>query len=145
MRTVTPPSTINAATLTAYRQTEYRVLEGVRAVLKIGVVCADLALLHATYQTECSSFITACNPLGDVLSDAQNAHRQQALAAELARRGLVALRGIGRHPTNGWPGEPSYLVLGTPRLLALELGRQFAQNAVIWAGADALPELLLLR
>jgi hypothetical protein len=65
---------------------------------------------------------------------------QQILAA-----GLVAIPGIGQHPTGSWPGEPSYLVPGLARAAALELGRQFAQNALIWAGDDAVPELILLK
>jgi len=36
-------------------------------------------------------------------------------------------------------------VPGLARAAAQELGRQFQQNAIIWAGADAVPELILLR
>jgi hypothetical protein len=57
----------------------------------------------------------------------------------------VAIPGIGVHPTGEWRGEPSYLVPGLSREAAEELGRQFEQNALIWSGADAVPELLLLR
>lgn len=142
---VTSDSSIDAATVLAYRQTEYRVCGDSGAVLKVGVRSAQLARLHAAHQTDCSSFITACNPLGAVLDESVNAQRQQALAAQLSRRSLVALPGVGQHPWNGWPGEPSYLVLGLSRQAAQELGRQFAQNALIWSGADAVPELILLR
>ena len=107
--------------------------------------CAQLAILHERYQTTCSAFITACNPLGDVLDDAVNASRQEALATHLVREGFVALAGVGQHPTDAWPGEPSFLVLGMQRAQAQETGRQFQQNAIIWAGADAIPELILLR
>jgi hypothetical protein len=36
-------------------------------------------------------------------------------------------------------------VPGLTRTAAQQLGRQFEQNAIIWADADAIPELILLR
>jgi Protein of unknown function (DUF3293) len=137
--------TIDPATLAAYRQTEYRVFGAMPAVLRVGVRCPELALLHAAHDTQCSAFITACNPLGARLADAVNQQRQEALAAQLSRQGLVAIAGIGQHPVNSWPGEPSYLVPAVTRTAAQQLGQQFEQNAIIWAGADAVPELILLR
>lgn len=138
-------SSIDPATLQAYRETEYRVLGTVPAVLHIGVRCADLAVLHDAHQTLCSGFVTACNPQGQMVSDRLNARQQQALVAEISRRGLTAIPGLGVLPGGEWRGEPSFLVPGLTRAAAEELGRQFAQNAVVWSGADAVPELLLLR
>jgi hypothetical protein len=138
-------SVIDADTLQAYRETDYRVLEGVPTTLHVDAVCPELALLHARYQTHCSAFITACNPLGRPAAASLNAQRQQALLAQLTRRKLVAMRGIGRHPTNGWPAEPSFLVLGITRRAARVLGRNFEQNAIVWSGHDAVPKLILLR
>jgi hypothetical protein len=138
-------SAIDAETLQAYRETEYRVLEGLSLTLHVNVVCPQLALLHARYQANCSAFITACNPLGTRAAGSLNAQRQDALLAQLSRRKLTAIRGIGQHPTNQWPGEPSFLVLGVTRWAAQALGRQFEQNAIVWSGFDAVPELILLR
>lgn len=136
---------VDPATLAAYRQTEYRVFGAVPAILRVGIGSPQLALLHAAYQTQCSTFITACNPLGLIADETVNQQRQEALAAQLAGAGLVAIAGIGEHPANSWPGEPSFLVPGLTRTAAEQLGRQFEQNAIIWAGADAVPELILLR
>jgi hypothetical protein len=135
---------IDPATVQAYRETEYRVLGSVPAVLRVGVRCPDLEVLHRAHQTTCSAFVTACNPQGQIVSDRLNARQQQALVAEISQRGLVAIAGIGVHPTGDWRGEPSFLVPGLERAAAQELGRLFAQNAIIWSGADAVPELLLL-
>jgi hypothetical protein len=138
-------SSIDPATLRAYRETEYRVLGTVPAVLRIGVHCADLAVLHRAHHTTCSAFVTACNPQGQIVSDRSNARQQQRLVAEILRRGLAAIAGIGVHPGGEWRGEPSFLVPGLIREAAQDLGRLFAQNAVVWSDADAVPELLLLR
>ena len=138
-------SAIEPATLRAYQQTEYRVQGSTAAILRVGVKSAQLAALHQTHQTDCSVFITACNPRGELLEAAVNVQRQEALAAEISQRGYVALAGIGQHPTGRWPAEPSYLVLGVTRAAARHLGLQFEQNAILWAGSDAIPELILLR
>jgi hypothetical protein len=138
-------SAIDPETLRAYRETNYRVLEGLPMTLHVDVACPELVLLHARYQATCSAFMTACNPLGRRAAAPLNAQRQETLLAELSRRKLVALRGIGRHPTNTWPGEPSFLVLGVTRPAARTLGRQFEQNAIVWSGRAAVPELILLR
>ena len=136
---------IDPAIVLAYQQTEYRVQGSVPAILHVGVRSAQLALLHQLHQTHCSAFVTACNPLGELVDAAVNAQRQEALAAEISRQGHVAMAGIGQHPTGTWPPEPSFLVLGLTRTAALQLGRQFEQNAILWADADAIPQLILLR
>jgi hypothetical protein len=83
--------------------------------------------------------------LGTIVDDAVNAQRQAALGRELGLQGRPAIPGIGQHPTGDWPGEPSYWVPGLSREAAQRLGTQFQQNAVIWVGGDAIPELVLLR
>ena len=136
---------IDPATVLAYQQTEYRVLGDVPAVLQVGVRCAQLALLQRLHQTDCSAFVTACNPRGELLEQPINARRQAALALEISRLGRLAIDGIGQHPAGGWPPEPSFLVPGLTREAAQQLGRQFEQNAILWSDADAVPELILLR
>jgi hypothetical protein len=131
--------------LSAYSETEYRVVGSLSFVLRIGYTSEPLARAHAEQQVTCSAYITACNPHSASRSDADNHRRQQALAAELTRRGLVFLPGVGQHPTNGWPGEASYLVFGLSLEEAMALGREWEQNAIVWAGADAIPQLVLLR
>jgi Protein of unknown function (DUF3293) len=138
-------SAIDPETLQAYRETDYRVLGDLPLTLHVDAVCPELLLLHARYQVRCSAFITACNPLGRSAAAPVNAQHQQALLAQLSRRKLVAIPGIGEHPTNQWPGEPSFLVPGVARRTAQALGRQFEQNAIVWSGLDAVPKLILLR
>lgn len=138
-------SSIAPATLRAYRETDYRVEGDAPFTLRIGAASPELAALHRAYHTSHSAFVTACNPYSRVLDTAANAARQASLARELHQRRLAFLPGIGRHPTNAWPGEPSFLVLGLPLEDARILGERFEQNAVVWNGADAVPGLVLLR
>ncbi|MBN9407475.1 MAG: DUF3293 domain-containing protein [Burkholderiales bacterium] len=138
-------SIIDPSTIQAYRETEYRVLGEPPLTLQVGQVSAGLLALHKRHKVDCSAFLTACNPFSQRSGDAANANRQAALAAELARRGLAFVAGIGKHPSNDWPGEDSFLVLGLDLQAARMLGVQLEQNGFIWSGADAVPQLILLR
>jgi len=129
----------------AYRETEYRVLGGQPFTLRVGLVSADLLAAHKRHRVDCSAFLTACNPFSRRPGDSANANRQAALASELARRGLAFAAGIGKHPSNDWPGEDSFLVFGLNLEAARALGARFEQNGFIWSSADGVPQLILLR
>ena len=138
-------STIDQQTIQAYLETEYRVHSEPGLTLRVGQANADLLSAHKRQKATCSAFVTACNPYSESLDDALNAARQAALAEELSRRSLVFLSSIGQHPSNEWPGEESFLVFGLTLEAAKVLATQFEQNAFIWSGADATPQLILLR
>jgi hypothetical protein len=138
-------SVIDPSAVQAYLETEYRVLGEAGFTLKVGERSAQLCAAHAQEKANCSAFLTACNPFSEPLCDASNAERQAALAAELSSLGLVCLQGIGQHPSNEWPGEASLLVFGLLLDSAKSLGAKFEQNAFVWSGADAVPQLILLR
>lgn len=139
-------SAIPADTIRAYRETLYHVYTTPPIVLRIDEFNAPLAALHKQSGVASSAFVTACNPLGEQASDASsNVRRQHALALDLTQRGLLFYDGIGQHPANDWPGEPSFLVLGPTLEAAKALGQRYAQNAILWSGADAVAQLVLLR
>lgn len=126
----------------AYRETHFHVDGPAPFVLRVGEPSPPLAALHAEHGTPSSVYLTAENPASRPTDDAENAVRRAALARELGARGLRSWPGRGRHPTSGWPPEESVLVLGLGREEAREIGARFGQNAVLWMGADAVPELV---
>ena len=138
-------SIIDADTLQTFRGTEYRVHGDEPFTLKVGEVCPALAAVHKRHRVDCSAYITAFNPFSQILDDKANAERHAALGQELGRRSLASIEGIGRHPSNQWPGEPSYLVFGLTLVAAKTLGTRLEQNAIVWTGTDAVPQLILLR
>jgi hypothetical protein len=89
--------------------------------------------------------LTAYNPFAQQVDDASNLQRQEALMQEVIRRSLVFLHGEGQHPTNGWPAEPSVLVLGLSLEAAKVMGRKHEQAAIVWSGPTAVPLLVLLH
>ena len=106
---------------------------------------SELEAAHTRHQTDCSAFITACNPFGRSLPEDENADRQRRLAAELRQNNRTFFEGIGQHPENDWGGEDSFLVFGLTLEDATTLCIQFEQNGFVWSGADAVPRLILLR
>lgn len=140
-----PESVIDRGTLQAYLETEYRVHGQPGFTLRAGQFSAQLLGAHLQGNADCSAFLTACNPFSRPLDEAANAQRQAALAKALSDLGLRYLAGIGQHPSNGWPGEESFLVFGLSLEAAKALGSRFEQNGFIWSGADAVPRLILLR
>ena len=138
-------SIIQPETIQAYHETEYRVASEQSLVLRIGEYNESLSRLYISNLLDSCAFITACNPCSRSLSDVVNAHRYEELGRELQRRGLKYFQGEGKHPVGGWPGEASYLILGLSLEAAKALGKEYEQNAIVWCGSDALPQLVLLK
>ena len=140
-----PDSSIDCRTVQAYLETHYCVLGDTPLTLRVGTANPLLGELHKSRRVESSAFITACNPFSQACDETVNVQRQAALARELTQRSLHFIEATGQHPSNQGPGEPSFLVLGLAREAAKMLGARLEQNAILWCGADAVPELVLLR
>jgi hypothetical protein len=165
---------IDPELIAAYRAAHYEVSADASAglaatfVLRVDVASPELLDLYHRHDVLQAAYLTACNPHSTVLSDADNRARMDALAQTLralagqgpARlktrsnlhsptdsdaRSYTILQGRGTDPSGAWPGEASVLVLGTGEAEARELGTRFGQNALLHAGADAVPRLVLLR
>jgi Protein of unknown function (DUF3293) len=128
--------------LNAFEETHYIVHHQPPFTLRIGQHGQELdALLHETGR-ECAAFITAWNPMCQLLGFQENQSRQQILLDELKAMGFLTLPGTGQHPSNGWPGEESVLVLGLQLNEAKTLAKKFEQLAFVWAGRGRPVELI---
>jgi hypothetical protein len=138
-----PPSLVQA-----YRDTDYWCagLDDCGPVsLRIDQPQPALSTVFALFRCECAAFITACNPLGQAISDAENKLRQQRLFDELKQKGYTGLRAEGRPLRPGWRPEASLLIPGMPLEEACETGNRYQQNAIVWIGSDLIARLHLLR
>ena len=138
-------STISPETIQAYKETEFRVFTTNTLVLKISEANSELINLYKSTGSENCTFVTACNPFGELVSESRNLDLQRQLEEELKFRGRAYIAGEGKHPIGNWPGEPSFLIFDLSLESAKTLGRKFNQNAIVWCDKDAIPQLILLR
>ena len=138
-------SSLEQNLILAYRDTNYGVDTVPPFVIKVGVPSEPLRQLYSQYRSDCAAYITACNPLGRGLSEADNTARQAALSSELTGRSLEFINGVGLDSKGEWPGEASFLVLGLSLEATRVLASKYEQNAVIWCDKDAVAQLVLLR
>ena len=130
----------------AYLATDYRLGHTDQdIVLTIGIHSERLAALFVGSAVTCGAFLTAYNPQGTVQSDAANAQGHAELASKLQGLGLQAIEGSGSEEGTEWPAEKSYFALGLALEPAKAIGTHFDQDAIVWVGPDAVPQLILLR
>ena len=119
---------ISADKIRAYRATDYRLGHTTQdIVLAPGLRSDRLAALFASKSVTC----------GD------QAHAE--LTKTLAHLGLESIEGSGSEEGTNWPAEKSLFALVLSREGAISIGRQFDQDAIVWVGESAVPELVLLR
>jgi hypothetical protein len=130
----------------AYLATDYRLGHTPQdIVLTIGQRSERLAALFADKGVHCGAFLTAFNPRGAVPSDAANDLAHAQLAAKLQNLDLQAIEGSGSEEGTDWPSEKSFFAVGLALEPAKAIGIHFDQDAIVWVGPDAAPQLILLR
>jgi hypothetical protein len=130
----------------AYRATGYRLGHTSQdIVLAIGKRSERLAQLFAANNVSCGAFLTAYNPRGTIQSDAANARGHVELQSMLRAQGVRAIEGSGSEEGTDWPAEKSWFALGLQLEPSSAIGRHFDQDAIVWVGPDAVPQLVLLR
>jgi hypothetical protein len=141
-----PSSVVPSEKLIAYLATEYCLgYNPEEVVLKIGKHSASLAELFTEHGVTCGAFITAYNPEGTQQSDETNAQDHVALLTQVTALGHAFIEGAGSDATGDWPAERSVFAYGMDKASACTVGRQFRQDAIVWVGPDAVPQLVLLR
>ena len=138
-------STIQQSTIEAYLATDYRVPGPPALVLRVGQINDGLAALHSRFACAHSALLTAWNPFSEIKPESENQAAQADLEGEIAALGAICWPACGADPLGKWPPEDSVLALGLELKAAARLGRKFNQNGFVWAGADARPQLVLLR
>lgn len=130
--------------LQAYSATHY-CLHDCDWLLQLGHAQPALGPYYQRHAVHCASYLTACNPMGELLPAPLNQRRMAQLRQALQRAGWSWLDGQGVDPEGHWPAEDSVLVWGMPEATARAWGQQWSQNAIVHCGADMVPQLVLLR
>jgi hypothetical protein len=143
---MTETTQIHCDKVRAYLATNYRLGHTAQdIVLNIGKRSERLAALFAANGVNCGAFLTAHNPRGSIQPDLANDQGHAQLAAKLKELGLLVIEGSGSEDGSQWPAEKSYFSLGLDLDSAKALGAHFDQDAIVWVGPDAVPQLTLLR
>ena len=130
----------------AFLATDYRLGHTAQdIVLTIGQRSERLAALFAAKGVNCGAFLTAYNPRGTLQPEAANHLAHAQLATQLEQLGHEVIEGSGSEEGTDWPAEKSYFALGLALEPAKAMGTHFDQDAIVWVGADAVPQLILLR
>ncbi len=87
------------------------------------------------------AFITAWNPGSQPLDQWHNRWRNLNLEMELHPHCRLLRRGMGIGTNENWQSEESFWALDIPVEKAVEIGRQFGQNAMVVWQEGGVPEL----
>lgn len=140
------PDDIAPEKLSAYLGTHFRYSAfGQEITLRVGQHSPETQLLALKLGHDCAVFITAYNPMGTAQPAADNIAANRRLADRLFGMTPHVFDGAGYDPSGNWEAELSFMAFGVGRAVATTLGAGFSQDAVVWIGADAIPELLLTR
>ena len=91
----------------AFLETSYIVQLDNPIILKIGELPADLLALFSLLET--CAFVTAWNPLPDILSKAENEKRNEDLQRQLLDQGYSIHNGIGISKDQNWSEESFFI------------------------------------
>jgi hypothetical protein len=139
-------SKIEKDKIIAYQNTIYMINSDVEKIaFKIGFHSNELKNLFFFKKQTCALFITRFNPYGEMQKSEENTICNQKLFSDLKEKTKLVYNGQGADPAGEWPPEDSFLALGINLELSKELGRKYFQDAIVWIGEDAVPELVLLR
>jgi hypothetical protein len=139
------PSDIPPNLIADYQVANYEIGEGAqRFVMKVDQRSEELALLYRDRRISRAAYITACNPYSVKHTPAENDAAHGALLRELHTRSVEWIASVSKAPDGSHP-EKGVLALGLELEVAKAIGEQFRQNAIVWAGEDATPGLVLLR
>jgi hypothetical protein len=113
----------------AFLETNYIIHLKGEIVLRIGEIPADL--LKQLPSLETWAFITAWNPLPDILSKAENDLRNAALQRHLIDQGYTIHNGIGISKDQSW-SEESFFIENIRLEDARQASAKFGQLAFVY-------------
>ncbi len=118
-----------------YRRSEYRIGSPFNLTLRVNQPATGLP--DGPWV-----FLTAWNPRSEPKSESENRAKQLELEALLRNEGVRCVPALGWDPLQEWADEECILALGLQRERALELGRQYGQNAILVGIGEGIVELV---
>lgn len=133
---------LSQSLIETYRQTDYCFGD---IVLTIDQPSIETATLLKPFAPKGGVFITACNPLGDVVTPVKNKLANEVLKEDLLSQGLTVIAGYGESADKNnadkkWR-EDSFFAYPVDENISLHLCVKYLQNAVVYVDYNGLPTL----
>lgn len=109
--------------------------------LKVNNTSEKLELHFPELESWC--FITAFNPLPEILEIEENQKRNKQLEHDIQNLGLKYLNGKGVSADGNW-SEESFLILNCTLSTAKELGNKYKQVAIVFGKKGKMNELIYM-
>jgi len=135
-------SNIDQQLLEAYMKTQYH-LSNTAIYIKIGALNGDLDSFLIDNNAYNWCFISSDNPQSNLLTPEENEQQYQIFKKEMNDKGIRFWPGMGIGADNNWPPERSLLLLDVSKKVALELGKNYDQKAVVYGMINREAELLI--
>ncbi len=132
---------IDQSTLQAYLNTTYTI-ENPEIDIKIGEINQALNVFLFDNSSFTWAFISACNPHSSLVSDEENVRRHNDLAENVKSRKLRFREGKGIPADESWKSEKSLFILDISKPDAIQMGKEFHQNAIVFGRLNQVPELV---
>lgn len=114
---------------TAFLETNYTILLENKIVLKIGEM--PLQLFSEYPQIKTWAFITAWNPLPDILTKPENNIRNNQLKVQLKEHGFIFYPGVGISKNEDW-SEDSFFIMNIDLERANDISLKYGQLAFLY-------------
>lgn len=134
------PSRLDRRLVLAYLQTTYRLLLPALD-LRIGRLNAAVDEWLNGQKAASLAFLTAWNPGSRLHAPAENRRRNRLLEKHVRALSFRLQPGCAVGDDPEWTPEPGFFVPDLPGEVAVEAGRLFEQNAIVFAVRGAAPEL----
>jgi len=130
----------------AYLATKYRASTPIGEItIQIDKPHPELDLLLENHCVEQWAFITAWNPFSEELSLEENTVRHEQLVGKVRELGYIAFEGAGIPENTNWQPETSLLILGVGENMAIDVGIEFGQNAIVLGKKGTNAQLITCR
>jgi hypothetical protein len=113
----------------AFLNTTFRIFSVPVIDIKINKITPELN--HLNYW----AFLTAWNPLPEILSEAENKRRNLELEEDFKALDLIYHQGIGISEDGNWQ-EDSFFIENCSEEKANELAEKYGQLAFVWGGKN---------
>lgn len=133
---------IDQTLLTAYVNTVYRV-DALDISIRINTQNSKLDQFLIQQASNTWTFVSAWNPRSMPFSQKENDSFHQKLVKKVENYDFKYFSGYGIGIDTSWPPEKSLFILGISKAKAIELGRAFEQNAIVYGAYNQLAQLVI--